>query len=122
MPVANGCQKTPLLPPIEPDCCQLAGKRNKRIGCLKTLGFIEKRSGGLAGTRTLDQCLKRALLYQLSYQPDRPVPRTERRKVSEETAPRKQDFRDKTRQKELIGTCLPGTTAPPKQRLRLHRD
>ena len=25
--------------------------------------------GGLAGTRTLDQCLKRALLYQLSYQP-----------------------------------------------------
>ena len=27
------------------------------------------KSGGLAGTRTLDQCLKRALLYQLSYQP-----------------------------------------------------
>ena len=27
------------------------------------------RNGGLAGTRTLDQCLKRALLYQLSYQP-----------------------------------------------------
>jgi hypothetical protein len=26
-------------------------------------------NGGLAGTRTLDQCLKRALLYQLSYQP-----------------------------------------------------
>jgi uncharacterized protein YlzI (FlbEa/FlbD family) len=25
----------------------------------------------LAGTRTLDQCLKRALLYQLSYQPTR---------------------------------------------------
>lgn len=25
--------------------------------------------GGLAGTRTPDQCLKRALLYQLSYQP-----------------------------------------------------
>jgi hypothetical protein len=24
---------------------------------------------GLAGTRTQDQCLKRALLYQLSYQP-----------------------------------------------------
>ncbi|SPE59030.1 hypothetical protein SBV1_2980004 [Verrucomicrobia bacterium] len=23
----------------------------------------------MAGTRTLDQCLKRALLYQLSYQP-----------------------------------------------------
>ena len=29
------------------------------------------RNGGLAGTRTLDQCLKRALLYQLSYQPTR---------------------------------------------------
>src|SRR3972149_5016852 len=29
------------------------------------------RDGGLAGTRTLDQCLKRALLYQLSYQPTR---------------------------------------------------
>ncbi len=27
------------------------------------------KNGGLAGTRTLDQCLKRALLYQLSYQP-----------------------------------------------------
>ena len=27
------------------------------------------KAGGLAGTRTLDQCLKRALLYQLSYQP-----------------------------------------------------
>ncbi len=26
-------------------------------------------NGGLAGTRTPDQCLKRALLYQLSYQP-----------------------------------------------------
>ena len=26
-------------------------------------------NGGLAGTRTRDQCLKRALLYQLSYQP-----------------------------------------------------
>ena len=28
-----------------------------------------QKSGGLAGTRTPDQCLKRALLYQLSYQP-----------------------------------------------------
>ena len=28
-----------------------------------------QKSGGLGGTRTLDQCLKRALLYQLSYQP-----------------------------------------------------
>jgi hypothetical protein len=27
------------------------------------------KAGGLAGTRTPDQCLKRALLYQLSYQP-----------------------------------------------------
>ena len=30
----------------------------------------EAKGGGLAGTRTPDQCLKRALLYQLSYQPD----------------------------------------------------
>ena len=29
-----------------------------------------EESGGLAGTRTPDQCLKRALLYQLSYQPN----------------------------------------------------
>ena len=28
-----------------------------------------RKNGGLGGTRTLDQCLKRALLYQLSYQP-----------------------------------------------------
>src|ERR1039457_1854047 len=28
------------------------------------------KGGGLAGTRTLDQCLKRALLYRLSYQPN----------------------------------------------------
>ena len=31
------------------------------------------KTGGLGGTRTLDQCLKRALLYQLSYQPDEDV-------------------------------------------------
>src|ERR1035438_7654601 len=31
--------------------------------------IVEWWNGGLAGTRTLDQCLKRALLYQLSYQP-----------------------------------------------------
>ena len=31
--------------------------------------LIKKKSGGLGGTRTHDQCLKRALLYQLSYQP-----------------------------------------------------
>jgi hypothetical protein len=30
---------------------------------------LKRKNGGLAGTRTLDQCLKRALLYQLSYQP-----------------------------------------------------
>jgi hypothetical protein len=30
---------------------------------------LRAKTGGLAGTRTLDQCLKRALLYQLSYQP-----------------------------------------------------
>jgi hypothetical protein len=32
-------------------------------------GKPTSQSGGLAGTRTPDQCLKRALLYQLSYQP-----------------------------------------------------
>jgi hypothetical protein len=31
---------------------------------------VVKGNGGLAGTRTLDQCLKRALLYRLSYQPE----------------------------------------------------
>ena len=31
-------------------------------------GADKDGSGGLAGTRTPDQCLKRALLYQLSYQ------------------------------------------------------
>ena len=40
-----------------------------RIEALFYAGFIGFLSGGLAGTRTLDQCLKRALLYQLSYQP-----------------------------------------------------
>ncbi len=30
----------------------------------------QKKVGGLAGIRTLDKCLKRALLYQLSYQPN----------------------------------------------------
>ncbi len=29
-------------------------------------------NGGTAGTRTQDQSLKRALLYQLSYRPDEP--------------------------------------------------
>ena len=41
-------------------------------GLVFTLFYEGKRpfeSGGLAGTRTLDQCLKRALLCQLSYQP-----------------------------------------------------
>lgn len=33
-----------------------------------------RESGGLAGTRTPDQCLKRALLYQLSYQPTKSGP------------------------------------------------
>ena len=32
-------------------------------------GTQRSGNGGLAGTRTPDQCLKRALLYQLSYQP-----------------------------------------------------
>src|SRR5579863_1901013 len=38
-------------PAANPECCS------------------RSENGGLAGTRTLDQCLKRALLYQLSYQP-----------------------------------------------------
>ncbi len=36
---------------------------------LSDFGF-QVKSGGLAGTRTPDQCLKRALLYRLSYQPN----------------------------------------------------
>ena len=32
---------------------------------------FQEKVGGLAGTRTPDQCLKRALLYQLSYQSNR---------------------------------------------------
>jgi hypothetical protein len=35
--------------------------------------FRKSGAGGLAGTRTLDQCLKRALLYQLSYQPPKGI-------------------------------------------------
>ena len=37
----------------------------------QTQWFYEFFRSGLAGTRTRDQCLKRALLYQLSYQPNR---------------------------------------------------
>ena len=36
----------------------------------QTQWFYEVLRSGLAGTRTRDQCLKRALLYQLSYQPN----------------------------------------------------
>src|SRR5262245_31019583 len=43
--------------------------KGKSHSALILCGFPKKKSGGLAGTRTLDQCLKRALLYQLSYQP-----------------------------------------------------
>jgi hypothetical protein len=32
---------------------------------------FKAKAGGLGETRTLDQCLKRALLYRLSYQPNR---------------------------------------------------
>src|SRR5882762_9240241 len=49
---------------------------------------FKARAGGLGGTRTLDQCLKRALLYRLSYQPTVGVERrrdgtvnSERRKI-----------------------------------------
>ena len=41
-----------------------------RFGAQSSLfASLRAKTGGLAGTRTLDQCLKRALLYQLSYQP-----------------------------------------------------
>ena len=55
----------------------------RRIG-----GLLWNKTGGLAGTRTRDQCLKRALLYQLSYQPTegdfaRPFPNTVPRKRRE---------------------------------------
>ena len=33
--------------------------------------LFKAKAGGLGETRTLDQCLKRALLYRLSYQPNR---------------------------------------------------
>ena len=56
--------------------CRPAGKQKQAVdfpSLLKSAGLrteVEKGwNGGLAGTRTLDQCLKRALLYQLSYQP-----------------------------------------------------
>ena len=48
----------------------------------------ETKSGGLAGIRTLDKCLKRALLYQLSYQPHS----FERRKLTTFSARRKGRF------------------------------
>src|ERR1035437_9474669 len=35
--------------------------------------YVRAKAGGLAGTRTPDQCLKRAMLYQLSYQPSEDV-------------------------------------------------
>ena len=46
-----------------------SNSRTMRAGYAAGLGGGKFRCGGLAGTRTLDQCLKRALLYQLSYQP-----------------------------------------------------
>jgi hypothetical protein len=45
---------------------KVKSKTTKSAG--RILSFFD---GGLAGTRTPDQCLKRALLYQLSYQPNR---------------------------------------------------
>ena len=50
----------------QPDYRHLAPSQGHEVALA-----VERRAkgGGLAGTRTLDQCLKRALLYQLSYQP-----------------------------------------------------
>ena len=50
----------------------LAGEKQKQsqiVGKTLISVVLTKKSGGLAGIRTLDKCLKRALLYQLSYQP-----------------------------------------------------
>jgi ferredoxin len=53
---------------FQPDCHEL---RRKNPAVLKAYlrAFAGVLNGGLAGTRTLDQRLKRALLYRLSYQP-----------------------------------------------------
>jgi hypothetical protein len=72
-------------------------KLNSKKGPLASNITCVKRSGGLGGTRTHDQCLKRALLYRLSYQPRLSVRRTERRKVSEDFVGCKKDLRLKAR-------------------------
>jgi hypothetical protein len=49
--------------------------------------FLDSKGGGLAGTRTQDQRLKRPLLYRLSYQPTQnhcPVFLTKRAKTNPE--------------------------------------
>ena len=58
------------LDPIGQDCTRLAVGSLKPLNSFVYTGFIDVLNGGLAGTRTPDQCLKRALLYQLSYQPN----------------------------------------------------
>jgi hypothetical protein len=67
-----GCHRLPeiaLLKQIATDCHPLRKEaRTVILRCVYAC-FPRIPSGGLAGTRTLDQCLKRALLYQLSYQP-----------------------------------------------------
>ena len=55
------------------------GRRTYVMSARSTMKYVNVshqlwKFGGLAGTRTLDQCLKRALLYQLSYQPTKPGP------------------------------------------------
>jgi hypothetical protein len=57
--------KSRLLPDIGSHSRELNGDSGT-----KTLSFINVLDGGLVGTRTRDQRLKRPLLYRLSYQPD----------------------------------------------------
>ena len=64
------CQNSPFRPhwtELHPICT----RNTKSHKTLYLCGFYGFLNGGLAGTRTPDQCLKRALLYQLSYQPGR---------------------------------------------------
>jgi hypothetical protein len=70
--VAAGCYavaKKESFPFTNQSKLSLAGNLETFINTLILLGKSFVSYGGLAGTRTLDQCLKRALLYQLSYQP-----------------------------------------------------
>jgi hypothetical protein len=58
--------------PIATDCHPLKPIGENKLETRKTadsIGFAWGFNGGLGGTRTRDQRLKRPLLYRLSYQP-----------------------------------------------------